>query len=144
MKSIAAVIMVACLLVLLVGCAPEDPVQSVLKERRLWKIDLLSFLVREDGKVSAQFRLTGPVKSSLERLTVRIEQLDLSGQVLAVSWNAFDISDVSRGGPVDQYLVLDAASGGEEIESLRVDPMLVPEPSDIPHIPELQGLETAD
>ena len=144
MKGGASAVAVACLLVLLVGCAPQDPVQSVLKERRLWKVDLLSFLVREDGKVSAQFRLTGPVKSNIDRLTVRIEQLDASGQVLAVSWNAFDISDVSRGGPVDQYLVLNAPSGGDEVDSLRVDPMWVPEPSDIQHIPELQGLETAD
>jgi hypothetical protein len=50
---------------------------------------------------------------------------------------------VSRGGPVDQYLFLDAPTGGEEVESLRVDPMFIPEPSDIQHIPELQGLEKA-
>ena len=128
----------------LVGCGPSDPQERILAQRALWKVDLLSFLVREDGKVSAQFRLTGPVKSNIERLTVRIEQLDPSGEVLAVSWNAFDISDVSRGGPVDQYLVLNAPSGGEEVDSLRVDPMWVPELSDMPHIPELQGLETAD
>ncbi len=140
MKSIASAALVACFLVLLAGCAAEDPVQRVLKERRSWKVDLLSFLVREDGKVSAQFRLTGPVKNNLERLTVRIEQLDQSGEILAVSWNAFDISEVRRGGPVDRYVVLDGPPGGGEVESLRVDPMFIPDPSDYPKMPEVRDV----
>ena len=142
MKRMVSAVIVACFLVLLIGCVANDPVQSVLKERRVWKVDLLSFLVRDDGKVSANFRLTGPVSNNLETLTVRIEQLDATGKVLAVSWNAFNISEVRRGGPVEKYLLLDPPAGGGEVESLRVDPMVQPDPSDMEHIQELQGLET--
>ncbi len=46
--------------VIFTGCLPRDPTEAVLEVRRAWKVDLISFIEREDGAVSAQFRLSGP------------------------------------------------------------------------------------
>jgi|GEM_PF-6177657 len=125
---------------LFTGCARPDPIEKALEERRGWKVDLVTFLVKEDGKTSAQFRLTGPVDNHLEQLTVKVEQLDADGEVLSASWNTFDVAEVRRGGTVERLLLLDPPADGGQVESLRVDPLVTPDPSDYDHLPELQGL----
>ena len=135
----AAVLLIACL-VLAVGCAPRDPAEEILQVRRAWKVDLVSFIEREDRSVSAQFRLSGPAYNDLTELTVFLELLDEGGNVVGASWPVFDLSDAPRGGPVEKYLIVPGPTGGQAVESIRLDLVPVPGPDQVAHIRELQGL----
>ncbi len=79
---VVAVVLVS--IALAPGCTHDDPAGEVLKARRLWKVDLVGFVEREGGAISAQFRLSGPVYSPLTYLTVRIELLDESGDAAEI------------------------------------------------------------
>ena len=138
-QSIVVAVVLACI-ALIPGCMEGDPAGKILKTRKLWKVDLSSFVLREDGAISAQFRLSGPVNSRLQYLTVKLELLDVSGQVLAYSWESFDLRDVKRGGPVERFITIPGPDGEGMVESIRLDPVHYPEPDEYAHIVELAGL----
>lgn len=138
-QSVVVAVVLVCI-ALVPGCMESDPARKILKTRKLWKVDLASFVVREDGAISAQFRLSGPVNSLLQDLTVKIELLDASGQVLAESWESFDLRDVKRGGPVERFITIPGPDGEGMVESIRLDPVHYPEPDEYAHIVELSGL----
>ena len=123
------------------GCMDGDPVGEILKTRMLWKVDLAGFVQRENGAISAQFRLSGPVNNRLQYLTVKIELLDASDRLLAESWEIFDLREVKRGGPVERFLTIPGPDGEGVVESIRMDPVNYPEPDEYAHIAELAGLE---
>jgi hypothetical protein len=122
------------------GCAEYDPAREVLNTRRNWNVDLAGFVQRDDGAISAQFRLSGPVDSRLDDLTVKIELLDAAGDSMSATWESFDLRDVKRGGPVERFLTVPGPGGGAVVDSIRLDPVHYPEPADYAHIPELAGL----
>jgi len=126
-----------------VGCAESDPARDILNTRRQWKVDLAGFVQREDGAVSAQFRLSGPVNSDLADLTVKVELLDGADAILLSTWKSFDLRDVQRGGPVEAFLTIDSPGEGMVVESIRLDPVHYPEPGDFAHILELDMLAPA-
>ena len=143
MKSIRtglAILVLLAPVVLAPACRPQDPARDILKTRMQWKVDLTGFVQREDGAISAQFRLSGPVDSRLDDLTVKIDLLDAAGDSLSASWESFDLRDVQRGGPVERFLTVSGPVDGAVVESIRLDPVHYPEPADYAHIPELAGL----
>lgn len=124
--------------VLFSACSSKTPEQEVLDARDLWKVEIVDSIEHEDGSLSAQFRLSGPVKNDLETLTVRIEILGVDDQVLETVWHPFDVSGIERGITVEQVVRLPATV--EPIGNLAVDPVRRPTPEQIPHIPELATL----
>lgn len=137
---LAAVVATLTVLVIASGCGPSDPAREVLETRRHWKVDLMGFVQQEDGAVSAQFRLSGPVYSKLADLTVRCDLLDAEDRIISTHWNSFDLREVRRGGPVERFLTVRPPDGSLAVESIRLDPVHYPEPGDYAHIPELDGL----
>jgi hypothetical protein len=120
------------------ACGSSDPLEDVLRERARWKVEVRSFVVLDDGSSRVTVQVAGPVKSSLEVLTVRVELVDAEGKTLHASWVPIDLSDVQRGVPAEKSLSLPAISAVPE--SVQVDPILAPTEQDIQHMPELSNL----
>ena len=131
----AAVLLVA---VTLPGCGPSDPRERVLRERARWQVSQLGqWAMGEDGTITLRLRVSGPVQSKLQTLTVRVEFLDASGESLGPVWRPLDLSGVQRGGPKDLVLRLRAPEG-VDVEGIVVDTVPSPAPDEIPHIDELR------
>ena len=92
-------------LAFLAGCAPADPRQRILAERADWRVDVLSWAMAEGGKMTVSVRVSGPVQSELEQLTVRLDMLDGQDQQVGSVWRTLDLSGVQRGGPVADRVV---------------------------------------
>lgn len=137
-SNFAGLAAIAVILTLLPGCG-GDPVEKVLKERARWKVDLLSFAVLEDGRSRATFRLSGPVKSGIDMLTIRIDMVDANDEVIHSVWNTFDVSGIQRGVPAETSVYLPPTD--PPVEGVGMDPVLRPSEDDFAHIPELSGIE---
>ena len=124
------------LAVSLAGCGPSDPRERILSERARWTVTPLSWSMGEDGRITLSARVVGPVRSKIDRLTVRIEMRDAQGGVVGHEWRTLDLSGVQRGGPEDVLIRLPASEGS--VEQLTIDLVLQPGPQEIPHIEELQ------
>ncbi len=118
------------------GCGPADPRERILSERAKWTVTPLSWSMGEDGRITLSARLLGPVRSKIDRLTVRIEMRDAQGVVVDHEWWTLDLSGIQRGGPEDVLIRLSAREAA--VEELTIDPVLEPSPEEIPHIEELQ------
>ena len=121
----------------LAGCGPGDPRERMLEERARWKVTTLSWAMGEDGTIKLNTRVSGPVRSKLERLTVRIVLQDAAGNPVKHEWRTLDLSGIRRGGPEDIPLTLHAPEGAS-VEGLGIDTVPAPGPEDIPHIEELR------
>ncbi len=117
------------------GCGPSDPRERILSERARWTVTPLSWSMGEDGRITLSVRLLGPVRSKIDRLTVRIEMRDAQGGVVDHEWWTLDLSGIQRGGPKDVLIRLPAREAA--VEELTIDPVLAPGPEEIPHIEEL-------
>ena len=93
----------------------------------------------EDGRITLNARLLGPVRSQIDRLTVRIELRDAQGTVVDREWWTLDLSGIQRGGPEDVLIRLPAREVA--VEELTIDPVLDPTPEEISHIEELQMMK---
>lgn len=120
------------------ACSRKDPRERALEERARWTVSLQSFVQRPGGDLTAAIRLTGPPKTSLHTLTVRIGLRGPGDRELATVWHAFELDDIENGGPVDRMIELPAV--GETVESVALDPVLQPSVEDVVHIAELAGL----
>ena len=129
--------LVVCLLHLLLSsaCAPSDPREQILSERARWKVTPLSWSMGQDGRITLSARLAGPVRSQIDRLTVRVEMRDAPGAVVSHEWLTLDLAEVRRGGPEDVLFRFPAAAAG--VEELTIDHVLDPGPEEAPHIEEL-------
>jgi hypothetical protein len=126
------------MLILLVGfaaCGPTDPHEKILEERALWQVNLLDWVVLDDGTLSLGTRVSGPPSSSLRQLTVRLVLQDASGNAIGHEWHTLDISGIQRGGPEDITLRVPTSLTG--VEGIGIDPVLAPTPEEISHISEL-------
>ena len=90
----------------------------------------------EDGRITLNARLVGPVRSKIDRLTVRIELRDAQSVVVDHEWWTVDLSGIRRGGPKDVLIRLPAREVA--VEELTIDPVLNPGPEEIPNIEELR------
>ena len=132
----------ACLLLLalsLADCGSSDPREQILSDRARWTLTPLSWSMSEDGRITLNARLLGPVRSQIDRLTVRIELRDAQGTVVDREWWTLDLSGIQRGGPEDVLIRLPAREVA--VEELTIDPVLDPTPEEISHIEELQTNE---
>lgn len=91
----------------------------------------------EDGTIKLNARVSGPVHSKLERLTVRIVLQDAAGDPVKHEWRTLDLSGIERGGPEDILLRLQAPEGAG-VEGVGIDTVPAPDPEDLPHIEELR------
>ena len=122
----------------LLHCGPSDPRERILEERARWRVSTLGqWAMGPDGAITLNLRVSGPVRSELERLTVRVLFQDAAGNALAQEWRTLDLSGIRRGGPEDILLRLRAPEGAR-VEGIGIDTVPVPAPEDIPHIEELQ------
>ena len=133
---LAAAAAIPILFVLAAGCGPSDPTERVLHERARWQVALESWALADDGTITLSARVSGPVRSELDRLTVRILFLDAEGNPVGHEWWTLDVSGIERGGPEDVMLRL--ASRGHDVDGLGIDPVANPDPDEIPNIPELR------
>ena len=83
-------------------------------------------------------RLSGPPNSKIDQLTIAIDLLDSSDNVIKRVWHTFDLEHVPRGGPKD--VVIRVGPAGAEVASLGLGLALNPTPEEEPHIRELEGL----
>jgi len=123
------------LAVCLTGCGPTDPRQRVLEERARWNVTLLSWAQGTDGTLTLNARVSGPVNSDLQRLTVRVLLQDAAGNPVDQEWRTLDLSGIERGGPEDIMLRLPAREVG--VEGIGIDTVPAPDPDEVPHIVEL-------
>ena len=130
-----AVVVCLLLAVCLAGCGPSDPRARVLEERARWTVTLLSWAQGQDGTLTLNARVSGPVNSKLERLTVRLVLQDAAGDAVDHEWRTLDLSGIERGGPEDIMLRLAARDVG--VEGIGIDTVPSPAPDEIPHIVEL-------
>ena len=141
-RTAALVLISGLVVVSIAGCGSGDPVQDVLRERARWKAEVRSFVVLPDGSSRVTLQVVGPVRSSLQTLTVRVELVDRSGEVLHASWYPIDLSDVQRGVPAEKMVPLPPTSPAPD--GVNVDPIRSPSEQDIQHMPELSGAVSAD
>jgi len=134
LRVLAAVLV---LLVSLAGCGCGDPRERLLEDRARWKVANLSWAMGDDGTITLMTRVSGPVNSELEQLTVRIVMQDAAGNPVKHEWRTLDLSGIQRGGPEDIRLKLQAPEGAS-VEGIGIDTVPVPGPEDLPHIEELQ------
>jgi len=116
--------------------------QDVLRERARWKAEVRSFVVLPDGSSRVTLQVVGPVRSSLDTFTVRVELVDGNGEVLHASWYPIDLSDVHRGVPAEKVIALPPTDPAPD--GVNVDPIRVPTEQDVQHMPELSGAASGD
>ena len=125
-----------CLLLCLPACGAGDPHERILKERARWKVTLVGWAQAEDDSLALNLRVSGPVRSRLDRLTVRFLLLDAEDIPLGEEWYTLDLSHVDRGGPRDFLVRLPPAP--EAVEGIGIDLVVAPAPHELPRIEELQ------
>ncbi len=118
------------------GCGPSDPKQRVLAERARWNVTPLSWAMDDQGRITLSARVSGPTRSKIQKLTVRIELIGPGGAAAGQEWSTLDLSDIRRGGPQDVLIRLPARK--ELIEELTINRVLQPTAEETPHIEELQ------
>lgn len=124
------------LVLCLAACGPSDPRERVLRDRARWTVTLESWSVRDDGAINLSTRVSGPVRSRLERLTVHIVLQDGEGNALDHEWRTLDLSGIERGGP--KHVLLRLEPREFDVEGIGVDTVPDPGPDEIPHIEELR------
>ena len=131
-------VLVVCSILGAAGCGESDPRARILEERERWQVDLASWATGEDGSIRITLQVTGPVKSFLETLTVRLEFIDAAENPYHTHWKALDLSRVQRGTPTEFRIILDPLE--QAPEGISVSMMPQPGPEDEPHIVELAGV----
>ncbi len=124
------------LVALLLACGAPDPLQRSIAERARWNVTLLNWAMAQDGSIALSARVSGPVQSRLERLTVRIVFEDAGGATIDREWRTLDLSGVQRGGPQD--LLLRLAPRPADVQGIGIDLVPAPDPDEIPYIVELE------
>ena len=83
-------------------------------------------------------RLSGPVHSVLEQLTVRLGFQDAGGELIGHQWVSLDLSQVQRGGPKDVTVRVAGPQGRSgDVQALSIEILPYPTPEEAAHMPEL-------
>lgn len=119
------------------GCEPSDPTRRILDERDRWQVVVLSWATGDDGSVRISLRVSGPVSSFLETLTIRIDLVDASEVPYYTHWEVIDVASIERGTPTDLLVMIDPQPQAPEAISMS----MMPEPTaeERPHIVELSA-----
>ena len=136
-NAIASSLLTAFVLLSAIGCGPGDPRTEAIQQRSRWSVELVSWIQKQDGNLGVEVRFTGPPSTTLERLTIRISQLDAEGAVISSSWHTIDTKDVPLGAPKELRFNIPPAEG---VEGLTAENVLAPTAEDEQNIPELKGL----
>jgi hypothetical protein len=126
------------ILLLAAACVPTDPTASAMAQRARWNVTLLSWSQATDGTLTLSVRLSGPPRSDLDALTVRVLLSDESGAEVQRFWHTLDLSGIERGGPADR--LIRAGSVPLETAGAGIDQVLAPTEEELPHIVELRDL----
>ena len=127
------------------GCGPKDPRAEVLQQRARWNLIPKGFLEKDDGRMMLTVGVAGPARSTLDRLTFRIELRDGTGQVLDQIWRTLDVSAIPLGVGTDVMLDLGQPPEGfivagdpPQYGEILIDRVLDPDPEESRQIEELQ------
>lgn len=136
-KAVPARSAAALVALLLAACGGGDARRAVLEERVRWKVEPLSMAATPDGGMVVSARITGPVRSDLERLTVRLLLEDAQGRTVGHEWRTLDVSAISRGRPTEVNLIV--APRDQPIAAVGIDLVPSPTPAEAERMPELAG-----
>lgn len=132
-RLVGAMLVVA--LVQAPGCRSGDPRARLLEERARWTATLLSWAQSPGpGPVTLAVRVSGPPRSKLDRLTVRVQLHDGAGSVVSTVWHTFDLTDVEGGGPADRSIRVPV---DREVHGASVDSVPSPTEAEQANLPEL-------
>jgi hypothetical protein len=127
------------------GCGPKDPRTEVLEQRARWELTPQGFIVRDDGRLMLTVGVAGPARSTLDRLTFRIELRDTEGHLLAEKWHTLDLSAIPLGVGTDVMVDLGQPPEGFVLAGdpprygeISLDRVLQPDPEESRQIVELQ------
>lgn len=138
MRRTVGVLLAGCVvLTALSACSPSDPTQRILDERDRWEVDVLSWATGDDGSVRVSLRVSGPVSSFLETLTIRIDLVDASEASFHTHWEVIDVGSIERGTPTDLLVMI--APQPRAPEALSMSTMPRPTAEERPHIVELSA-----
>ena len=143
-KTFLVALLVVCLAGI-VGCGPKDPRTEVQKQRARWNLTPQGFIEKDDGRMMLTVGVAGPARSTLDRLTFRIELRDSTGQVLDQIWRTLDLSVIPLGVGTDVMVDLGQPPAGffvpgdpPQYGELSIDRVLAPTPEESRQIEELQ------
>ena len=127
------------------GCGSKDPRTEVLKQRARWNLTPQGFFEKDDGRMMLTVGVAGPARSTLDRLTFRIELRDSAGQVLDQLWRTLDVSVIPLGVGTDVMVDLGQPPEGfivagdpPQYGEILIDRVLDPTPEESRQIEELQ------
>ena len=110
----------------------------MLEQRARWDVQALGWGDNPDGTINFSTRISGPPNSKIDQLTIAIDLIDSSDNLIKRVWHTFDLEQLPRGGPKD--VVIRVGPAGAEVASLGLGLALNPTPEEEPHIRELEGL----
>jgi hypothetical protein len=118
------------------GCGASDPRTAVLEDRALYSVALTSWADRGDGTLVASVRISGPVHSKLRELTFEVQGRDAQNEIVLSEWVTVDLSEMVRGTPLEQSLILETY--GLPLEGLAIDLHPNPDPEALTELEELR------
>ena len=119
----------------LIGCGPSDPRERILADRARWSVEPVS-LVPKDEALHVTVLVDGPVKSSLNILTVRFTLVDASGEAVRELWEPLDVSSIERGAPTEMLVRISGDHAG--VDGFTVEVVTDPTDEQARQIVELQ------
>lgn len=122
----------------MLSCQERGGQALILEERSRYSVELLSWADRGDGTLAATLRITGPVHSSLQVLTVEIRRNGPGEVHQGSDWISLDLSEMVMGTALEKTIFL--PSGTVSPDSLGVKLHLEPSPEVLPRLKELQGV----
>ena len=136
MRRTLGVLLVGCvILTALSGCGESDPNARILKERERWQVDVLSWATGDDDSIRISLRVSGPVHSFLEELTIRLDLVDASEACYFTHWEVLDVGSIERGTPTNRLVIIDPQP--QAPEAISMSTMRQPTADERPHIVEL-------
>lgn len=127
------------------GCGSKDPRTEVLEQRARWSLTPQGFFEKEDGRMMLTVGVAGPARTTIERLTFRVELRDINGQVLDRLWRSIDLTVIPLGVGTEVMIDLGQPPAGFIVAGdpprygdIVVDPVPVPTPEESQQIEELQ------
>lgn len=125
-------------MILFTSCEQKNPLEKALSERRQFEVEVLSWAVVEGENIVANIRLMGPMRSSLELITVRFDQYDNSRNIVKTDWIPFELSELQGIG--SKEFTLSIACESDSVSQLAALIDYAPRPADMGNLKELQGL----
>ena len=121
-----------------ISCEEESPLNKVLRQREKFQVEVLSWAIVENQTIIANVRLKGPMRSSLEYITIRFDQYDGSKNLVKKDWIPFDLSELKALGSKDYTLSIEC--GSTSVSHLAALVLYEPSKEDMKNLKELDEL----